>query len=53
MHRSTHHDRIGLTLCYGQTEQEGVTDIFIGDVEPESVADRTGRLFEGDQILQV
>lgn len=46
-------DRIGLTLCYGPPDPNGVIDIFIGDVEPVSVAGRDGRVREGDQILQV
>jgi len=41
-----------LTLCYGSADDD-VTDIFISEVEPYSVAARDGRIREGDQILQV
>lgn len=44
--------RLGLKLCYG-TANENDTDIFIGEVENGSVADRDGRLRPGDQILQI
>ena len=30
-----------------------MADIYIGEVEPESVAGRTGRIQEGDQIIKV
>ena len=41
-----------MTLCYGSADDD-VTDIFISEVEPYSVAARDGRIREGDQILQV
>ncbi|VDP13452.1 unnamed protein product [Onchocerca flexuosa] len=44
--------RLGLKLYYG-TANENDTDVFIGEVESGSVADRDGRLRPGDQILQV
>lgn len=45
-------EKLGLTLCYGPTE-EGITDIFIGEIDPYSVAARDGRIREGDQIVQI
>ena len=51
--RRTGKDRIGLTLCYGPPDNTGITDIFIGEVELESIAGSDGRIHEGDQILQV
>lgn len=53
MRRTSTNDRIGLTLCYGETEEDGFTDIFIGEVEDNSVAGRNGKIQEGDQILKV
>uniref|UniRef100_A0A0R3S5P7 PDZ domain-containing protein n=1 Tax=Elaeophora elaphi TaxID=1147741 RepID=A0A0R3S5P7_9BILA len=44
--------RLGLKLYYGSAN-ENDTDVFIGEVESGSVADRDGRLRPGDQILQV
>ena len=51
--RISPNDRIGLTLCYGETEEDGFTDIFIGEVEDDSVAGRNGKIQEGDQIVKV
>ena len=45
-------EKVGLTLCYGSADDD-VTDIFISEVEPYSVAARDGRIREGDQIIQV
>lgn len=53
MKRISPNDRIGLTLCYGETEEDGFTDIFIGEVEDDSVAGRNGKIQEGDQIVKV
>ena len=53
MKRTSPNDRIGLTLCYGETEEDGYTDIFIGEVEDDSVAGRNGKIQEGDQIVKV
>uniref|UniRef100_A0A914XAD6 PDZ domain-containing protein n=1 Tax=Plectus sambesii TaxID=2011161 RepID=A0A914XAD6_9BILA len=52
LRRSTSCDRLGLTLCYGAIDEED-TDIFISEVERNSVADRDGRVRPGDQILQI
>ncbi|VDK45734.1 unnamed protein product [Anisakis simplex] len=50
--RSSSCHRLGLTLCYGATDDND-TDIFISEIEAGSIADRDGRLRPGDQILQV
>ncbi|XP_025106860.1 E3 ubiquitin-protein ligase PDZRN3-B-like isoform X2 [Pomacea canaliculata] len=52
LQRTTSNEKLGLTLCYGSLEDE-VTDIFISEVDPSSVAGRDGRIKEGDQILQI
>uniref|UniRef100_A0A0M3HX54 PDZ domain-containing protein n=1 Tax=Ascaris lumbricoides TaxID=6252 RepID=A0A0M3HX54_ASCLU len=49
--RSSSCHRLGLTLCYGATDDND-TDIFISEIESGSIADRDGRLRAGDQILQ-
>ncbi|WAR25608.1 PZRN3-like protein [Mya arenaria] len=52
LQRMSEADKLGLTLCYGPTE-DGITDIFIGEVDPYSVAAKDGRIREGDQIVQI
>ncbi|XP_052285535.1 E3 ubiquitin-protein ligase PDZRN3-like isoform X1 [Dreissena polymorpha] len=52
LQRTSEADKLGLTLCYGSSE-DGITDIFVGEVEPYSVAAKDGRIREGDQIIQI
>nr|CRZ25062.1 Bm2881 [Brugia malayi] len=52
LEKSKNCPRLGLKLYY-DTANNNDTDIFIGEVESGSVADRDGRLRPGDQILQV
>ncbi|XP_064605230.1 E3 ubiquitin-protein ligase PDZRN3-like isoform X2 [Liolophura sinensis] len=52
LQRTTSEEKLGLTLCYGSAEDE-VTDIFISEIEPSSIAALDGRIKEGDQILQI
>jgi len=53
LRKSSADDRIGLTLCYGEVDQSGVSDVFVGDVEAESIAGKNGRIQAGDQIIKV
>ena len=46
-------ERLGLTLCYEDDDEEGKTEIFIDDIHPEGLAAKDGRLRLGDQIIQV
>lgn len=50
-------ERLGLTVCYSSgsssEEADNCTEVYIRDIIPKSVADRDGRLKQGDQILQV
>ena len=46
-------DRIGLTLGYSPPDASGLQDVFIEDVEPDSIASRDGRILRRDLILQV
>ncbi|XP_051547392.1 PDZ domain-containing RING finger protein 4 [Myxocyprinus asiaticus] len=45
-------EKLGLTLCYRTDDKEDAA-IFIGQVEPNSIAARDGRIREGDRILQI
>merc|ERR1711892_1398852 len=46
-------EKLGLTLCYEDDDEEGNTEIFIDDIHPEGLAARDGRLRLGDQIIQI
>ncbi|KAG8447891.1 hypothetical protein GDO86_015125 [Hymenochirus boettgeri] len=50
--KSTHQDKLGLTVCY-RTEDEEDLGIYVGEVNPNSIAARDGRIREGDRILQI
>ncbi|CAF0935009.1 unnamed protein product, partial [Didymodactylos carnosus] len=51
LRRNDPNERLGLTLCYGITPS--ATNIYIQDVEPDSVAHRSNSLRTGDQILKI
>merc|ERR1712106_867197 len=51
--RASSAERLGLTLCYEDDDEEGNTEIFIDDIHPEGLAARDGRLRLGDQIIQI
>lgn len=59
LRKTTSEEKIGLTVSYssangsGSDDTETCTEVFITDINPESVAARDGRLRQGDQILQV
>ncbi|KAF2883452.1 hypothetical protein ILUMI_22719 [Ignelater luminosus] len=47
-------EKLGLTVCYSSgSEVDTYTEVYIQGIAPHSVADRDGRLRQGDQILQV
>lgn len=47
-------EKLGLTVCYSSgSEVDTCTEVYIRDIAPQSVADKDGRLKQGDQILQV
>ncbi|KAM4662042.1 PDZ domain-containing protein 4 isoform 2-T2 [Discoglossus pictus] len=50
--KSTHQDKLGLTVCY-RTDDEEDLGIYVGEVNPNSIAARDGRIREGDRILQI
>lgn len=53
LQKTTVADRIGLTLGYSPPDPHGLQDVFIEDVEPDSIAGRDGRVLRRDLILQV
>uniref|UniRef100_A0A9J7XWZ5 PDZ domain-containing protein n=2 Tax=Cyprinus carpio TaxID=7962 RepID=A0A9J7XWZ5_CYPCA len=48
--RLSSQEKLGLTLCYRTDEDE---DIYVSEIEPNSIAARDGRIREGDRILQI
>ncbi|GFO44484.1 actin [Plakobranchus ocellatus] len=52
LRRTSTDEKLGLTLCYGSLDDD-MTDIFISEVDPFSIAGKDGRIKEGDQIVQI
>ncbi|MBN3286799.1 PDZD4 protein, partial [Polyodon spathula] len=52
LYKSSQQDKLGLTVCY-RTDEEEDLGIYIGEVNPNSIAAKDGRIREGDRILQV
>ncbi|XP_073725145.1 PDZ domain-containing RING finger protein 4 [Misgurnus anguillicaudatus] len=50
--RMNSEEKLGLTLCY-RTYDEDDLAIYVGQIEPNSIAARDGRIREGDRILQI
>ncbi|XP_039520132.1 PDZ domain-containing RING finger protein 4-like isoform X2 [Pimephales promelas] len=50
--RMSRREKLGLTLCYRTDEEEDI-DIYVSEIEPNSIAARDGRIREGDRILQI
>nr|DBA21537.1 TPA: hypothetical protein GDO54_018152 [Pyxicephalus adspersus] len=50
--KTSHQDKLGLTVCY-RTDDEEDLGIYVGEVNPNSIAARDGRIREGDRILQI
>ncbi|KAL1493276.1 hypothetical protein ABEB36_011360 [Hypothenemus hampei] len=54
LRKCSSNEKLGLTVCYSSgSEVDTCTEVYIRDIAPQSVADRDGRLRQGDQILQV
>ncbi|XP_035378560.1 PDZ domain-containing protein 4 [Electrophorus electricus] len=45
-------EKLGLTVCY-RTDEEEDLGIYVGEVNPNSIAAKDGRIREGDRILQI
>nr|XP_033776680.1 PDZ domain-containing protein 4 [Geotrypetes seraphini] len=52
LYKSNHQDKLGLTVCY-RTDDEEDLGIYIGEVNPNSIAGKDGRIREGDRIVQI
>ncbi|XP_019907210.2 PDZ domain-containing protein 4 isoform X2 [Esox lucius] len=50
--KSRQQDKLGLTVCY-RTDDEEDLGIYVGEVNPNSIAAMDGRIREGDRILQI
>ncbi|KAL4612747.1 PDZ domain-containing RING finger protein 4, partial [Arapaima gigas] len=50
--RLSSQEKLGLTLCY-RTDEEDDVAIYVGEVGPNSIAARDGRIREGDRIMQI
>ncbi|XP_026057784.1 PDZ domain-containing RING finger protein 4-like [Carassius auratus] len=50
--RLSSQEKLGLTLCY-RTDEDEDEDIYVSEIEPNSIAARDGRIREGDRILQI
>ncbi|KAK0154562.1 PDZ domain-containing protein 4 [Merluccius polli] len=52
LYKSSQEEKLGLTVC-SRTDEEEDQGLYIGEVSPNSIAARNGRLQEGDRILQI
>ncbi|CAF1320281.1 unnamed protein product [Adineta steineri] len=52
LRRNRPNERLGLTLCYGITSKS-TTNIYIQQVDKESIAGHQGELRSGDQIIKI
>ncbi|XP_039366438.1 PDZ domain-containing protein 4 [Mauremys reevesii] len=52
LYKSSHRDKLGLTVCY-RTDDEDDVGIYVGEVNPNSIAAKDGRIREGDRIIQI
>ncbi|XP_006877251.1 PREDICTED: PDZ domain-containing protein 4 [Chrysochloris asiatica] len=50
--KTSHRDKLGLTVCY-RTDDEEDLGIYVGEVNPNSIAAKDGRIREGDRIIQI
>ncbi|XP_062830133.1 PDZ domain-containing protein 4 isoform X3 [Anolis carolinensis] len=52
LYKASHRDKLGLMVCY-RTDDEDDVGIYIGEVNPNSIAAKDGRIREGDRIIQI
>ncbi|XP_022622548.1 PDZ domain-containing protein 4-like [Seriola dumerili] len=52
LYKSSQQEKLGLTVCY-RTDEEEDLGIYVGEVNPNSIAAKNGRIREGDRILQI
>ncbi|CDI97971.1 pdz domain containing protein [Echinococcus multilocularis] len=47
-------DKFGLTLCYRPSEvQQNFTEVYISEIEPGSIAYRSGQIMLGDRVVKI
>ncbi|CAH8615128.1 unnamed protein product [Heterobilharzia americana] len=52
--RKISEEKFGLTLCYRQGDAcSSSCDVYVGDLEFDSLAAQSGQIFSGDQILEI
>ncbi|XP_007534929.1 PDZ domain-containing protein 4 isoform X7 [Erinaceus europaeus] len=52
LYKTSHRDKLGLMVCY-RTDDEEDLGIYVGEVNPNSIAAKDGRIREGDRIVQI
>ncbi|KAK2851742.1 hypothetical protein Q5P01_008018 [Channa striata] len=52
LYKSRQQDKLGLTVCY-RTDDEEDLGIYVGEVNPNSIAALDGRIRKGDRILKI
>ncbi|KAF6721232.1 PDZ domain-containing protein 4 [Oryzias melastigma] len=52
LYKSRQQDKLGLTVCY-RTDDEEDLGIYVGEVNPNSIAAVDGRIRKGDRILKI
>ncbi|XP_036743053.1 PDZ domain-containing protein 4 isoform X3 [Manis pentadactyla] len=52
LYKTSHLDKLGLMVCY-RTDEEEDLGIYVGEVNPNSIAAKDGRIREGDRIIQI
>uniref|UniRef100_H2MH19 PDZ domain containing 4 n=1 Tax=Oryzias latipes TaxID=8090 RepID=H2MH19_ORYLA len=52
LYKSRQQDKLGLTVCY-RTDDEEDLGIYVGEVNPNSIAAMDGRIRKGDRILKI
>ncbi|XP_051864950.1 PDZ domain-containing protein 4-like isoform X2 [Pristis pectinata] len=52
LYKERHQEKLGLTVCY-RTDDENDTGIYIGEINPNGIAAKDGRIRTGDRIIQI
>ncbi|XP_067881205.1 PDZ domain-containing protein 4-like, partial [Heterodontus francisci] len=52
LYKESHQEKLGLTVCY-RTDDENDTGIYVGEINPNGIAAKDGRIRTGDRIIQI
>ncbi|XP_067832345.1 PDZ domain-containing protein 4-like isoform X2 [Heptranchias perlo] len=52
LYKDSHQEKLGLTVCY-RTDDENDTGIYVGEINPNGIAAKDGRIRTGDRIIQI